>query len=262
MIKGGRVVCCSVVYFSSVVFFLLASTHSQNSIQKPVSSRCSSSSFRQPCTGKNPWLHISLQNSSSPTTYLKVSNNRSISPPKKKQTPNNQHQTEPNWPTSSWVIEPTHKQTSYIIVKLDHFSPKVFSGQKFPLEIFEVSPPLTTLYNTLKGRPIQDRSGPGHPLHPSTLLLQFQALPRLKHSLRRSARLRGTDLLVVRSSHEAAAHLHHAPPERRLKMGSLYCWMEEIRSWYISRYLQDSIHPRWCRISSINSITDPNKCTF
>ena len=34
--------------------------------------------------------------------------------------------------------------------------------------------------------------------------------------------------------------------------------MEEILHqliWYISHYLQDSIHPRWCRISSINSIS-------
>ena len=104
------------------------------------------------------------------------------------------------------------------------FGSKISLGNLWSFTTFDNSDP--TPWKVDRPIPVI-RSGPGHPLHPSTLLLQFQALPRLKHSMRRSARLRGTDLLVVQSSHEAAAHLHHPPPERRLKKGSLYSWWKK-----------------------------------
>ena len=99
---------------------------------------------------------------------------------------------------------------------------------KKPLKFHHLWQLYTTPWKVDRSRWI---SGPGHPLHPLTLLLQFQALPRLKHSLRRSARLRGTDLLVVRSSHEAAAHLHHPPPEKRTQMRSGWRWGHYTVEW-------------------------------
>ena len=38
-----------------------------------------------------------------------------------------------------------------------------------------------------------------------------------------------------------------------------YCWWKKHQLiWQISHYLQGFIHPRWCRISSINRITHPS----